>query len=235
MPVKILFGENSMPPRINSSLSPALRLGFTPGDLVRFILSLLGTLVVLYLFYALFIPIPSPGGRAASQLKYCFACLRVTMGAVEMYNIDNQPGMEKLNMEILLNQGYLKEPKVCPSIFPLSGPTTFRETGSLLLASSTIFCTYHGAGWLDSPGPGAPAATELISLGLDPNWRQNWQKAKSGWASPEDRQPLLVKMRRWSLGEWMLLFFFLAFPLTVFYIFHHFIFGRYSPREQKGV
>lgn len=73
--------------------------------------------------------------------KACYANMRVLLGAIEMYNMDNDPPMIYLNpemMEHLVKQQYLK-------VF-MTGPTeacAYSSTGNMT-ASGQIVCASHG-------------------------------------------------------------------------------------------
>ncbi|NCB38144.1 MAG: hypothetical protein EOM80_05180 [Erysipelotrichia bacterium] len=77
--------------------------------------------------------------REQARDKACYANQRVLLGAVEMYNMDNQQQMESLNIDALLNGKYLK---YRPSL-PERG-CRYLSRGNLA-QNGMIYCHIHGA------------------------------------------------------------------------------------------
>ncbi|MEW6711423.1 MAG: hypothetical protein AB1403_16480 [Candidatus Riflebacteria bacterium] len=78
--------------------------------------------------------------RGDAQKKACFANQRVLLGAVEMYNMDHEEMMEKLDssaIELLAGENYLKTPPQCPA------DGKYYSDGKLS-ADGEIKCTIHG-------------------------------------------------------------------------------------------
>ncbi|PKL42338.1 MAG: hypothetical protein CVV41_14450 [Candidatus Riflebacteria bacterium HGW-Riflebacteria-1] len=89
------------------------------------------------------------GGRALSRAeartKACYAYQRVTMGAVEMYNMDNATMYKTLNFSdvadargMLVTAKYVKSPMVMPE------PSCHLRSYGDLSDSAVIYCDYHG-------------------------------------------------------------------------------------------
>ena len=78
--------------------------------------------------------------RADARLKFCNSNLRVIQGAVEMYNMDINPGLDHIDaesLEVLNKNGYLKKVDK-PEI-----SCEYKSIGNLA-ENGIIFCTYHG-------------------------------------------------------------------------------------------
>ncbi len=79
--------------------------------------------------------------RGKAQQKACFANQRVLMGAVEMYNMDNEGKMTELNeknLELLVKEKYILKLPECPQ----NG--SYKSIGDLS-KDGIINCTKHGA------------------------------------------------------------------------------------------
>lgn len=78
--------------------------------------------------------------RADARLKSCNSNLRVIQGAVEMYNMDINPGLDHIDaesLEVLNKYGYLKK---------VGKPEISCEYKSIgnISENGIVFCTYHG-------------------------------------------------------------------------------------------
>ena len=83
-----------------------------------------------------------------NRAKACGATMRVLMGAVELYNMDNQTMMRELNeanYNILISKGYIKKDFKCEcpvtNKFQYSSTCDLVETTDLLTA---LKCENHG-------------------------------------------------------------------------------------------
>jgi len=80
--------------------------------------------------------------RQQARQKACFANQRVIMGAVEMYNMDNNAMMDTLDEAGLVSGKYLKS-----SIVPAETDCVIGGTG--LKLDGVVTCTIHGT--VESP------------------------------------------------------------------------------------
>lgn len=76
--------------------------------------------------------------RKIARQKACFANMRVLLGAVEMYNMDNAVMMDKLDINKLVQGGYLKSSPAKPE-------AECSYNGYGLTENGEIYCTYHGS------------------------------------------------------------------------------------------
>lgn len=78
--------------------------------------------------------------EASLRYKACYSKIRVLMGAVEMYNMDNETMMTTLDQNTLIKEKYLKETEnlVCPE----RSDATY--SGENLTGDGEIICSYHG-------------------------------------------------------------------------------------------
>ena len=80
----------------------------------------------------------SQRGRDFGVILSCFANMRVLLGAVEMYNMDNAVMMDKLDIDKLVQGGYLKSSPAKPE-------AECSYNGYGLTENGEIYCTYHGS------------------------------------------------------------------------------------------
>lgn len=78
--------------------------------------------------------------REQAREKSCYANMRVILGAVEMYNMDNSTMFSTLanDFTALITGGYLKQSPVCPS-------TGGQYSGSALDSTGKVVCNVHQA------------------------------------------------------------------------------------------
>jgi type II secretion system protein G len=77
--------------------------------------------------------------REQAREKACYSNIRVLMGAVEMYNMDNSAMMANVDQGSLKNGGYIKALVNCPE---QSG--NYNANGNLI-NDGFVECTIHGA------------------------------------------------------------------------------------------
>jgi uncharacterized protein YegL/competence protein ComGC len=77
--------------------------------------------------------------REQARPKACASNMRVLMGAVEMYNMDNGVMMRVLDQELLREGGYLKALVQCPEQVG-----TYGSVGDLSDENGRVACTIHG-------------------------------------------------------------------------------------------
>lgn len=89
--------------------------------------------------------------RQQARQKACQANMRVILGAVEMYNMDNSAGMDALadgdattSAGTLVSARYLRAPVTRPE-------TACSYTGTAMLSDGQIECSEHGT--IESPKP----------------------------------------------------------------------------------
>ncbi|MBU1109881.1 MAG: hypothetical protein KKB51_24585 [Candidatus Riflebacteria bacterium] len=96
---------------------------------------------------AIAIPSTSRRGHSNSRMKACMANMRVIMGAVEMYNMDNNEMLryvDKNVIQMLVDGKYLKSQPQCYS----APPGEYGSTGDLA-EDGEISCSLHGT--IDNP------------------------------------------------------------------------------------
>ncbi|MBU1107785.1 MAG: hypothetical protein KKB51_14020 [Candidatus Riflebacteria bacterium] len=100
---------------------------------------------------------PMSGGRE----KACAANMRVMLGAVEMYNMDNTEMMHELNIDPLVKDKYLKSAPVCPD------GGTYSAHGDLV-EDGQIACSIHNTveDLKKYDGPAKPEAAQDYSSQL---------------------------------------------------------------------
>lgn len=92
--------------------------------------------------------------REQAKDKACHANCRALQGAVEMYNMDNSPQMSTLDIDLLIQKGYLRERPYCP----LAGRKN-TYYGFNLNSNGLVFCSIHGAPDLPNYGKEKPVAS----------------------------------------------------------------------------
>lgn len=104
-------------------------------------MQLMITIAIIGILVAMAIPNTSRG-RPRSRFKSCMANTRVLMGAIEMYNMDNNEMMHEFDtaaMQKLVDGKYLKYLVKCPS----DPPGDYRVIGDLA-HDGEIACSVHG-------------------------------------------------------------------------------------------
>lgn len=118
-------------------------LPFEAMDIVKSVAIIIGVIILYFLFDSLSLRLyRHRGSRDVAGVKACYSNIRVLMGAIEMYNMDNEEHFEVLTpstQEILVAQGYIKRKVKCPDE---SGE--YYNQGDIALDSS-VACTKHGA------------------------------------------------------------------------------------------
>ena len=98
---------------------------------------------------------------SSSPQKKCFSNMRFLLGAVEMYNMDNEEMLHEINEDVieLLKKGkYLKNDLYCPHS---NKPGHYHNHGDLC-EDGVIYCDYHGSvdGYGNEKGQIVPASRE---------------------------------------------------------------------------
>lgn len=75
--------------------------------------------------------------RESARQKACYSNLRVILGAIEMYNMDNSSMMDDLSVAKLVSGKYLKAEPVPPE-------THCSYLGSGIIENGRVWCKYHG-------------------------------------------------------------------------------------------
>jgi competence protein ComGC len=105
------------------------------------------TILILAAIAAVVIPNMRRAGGPNSRYpqKQCYANMRVILGAVEMYNLNNEVGIKKVSsIHCTTRDSFLVKAKMLKK--PIVPPTDKCEyyTKGLLLEKGAIFCTEHG-------------------------------------------------------------------------------------------
>ena len=75
--------------------------------------------------------------REQAREKACYSNIRVLMGAVEMYNMDNSKMMESLAQKVLKDNSYIRQEVECPE-------QGGKYEGSQLHKDGEVKCSVHG-------------------------------------------------------------------------------------------
>ena len=110
-------------------------------------------LVVIIVIAIILAALPIPNFKRSEGNDYrrhCASNVRVIIDAVEMYNMDAYNGMSSLDLEILVEKGYLKTRISVPTKeckYCSLGDLSKKDKG-------TIYCEYHGdsVGFMIKPG-----------------------------------------------------------------------------------
>ncbi len=100
--------------------------------------------------------------REVSYQKRCFSNMRLLLGALEMYNMDNNEMLHEMNDDVieLLRKGkYITEDRIfCPY---KKDPGHYHNQGDLC-EDGVIYCDYHGSieSYSDGRGQIVPASRE---------------------------------------------------------------------------
>lgn len=112
--------------------------------------------IVLFCLFVVSLIIISPGtGRrnaGAARQKHCFANMRVLLGAIEMYNMDNSVAIRRVDattIATLVSGRYLRAPVECPGDSS-AAPGIYHSDGDLAV-NGHVLCTLHGS--IESPAP----------------------------------------------------------------------------------
>ena len=76
------------------------------------------------------------GGEKARK-KACYSNIRIIQGAIEMYNMDSNTMMKKLDIDLLVKEKYLKDKPVPPVSY-------CNYNGDDLINSGCVYCDAHG-------------------------------------------------------------------------------------------
>ena len=97
----------------------------------------------------------SSSNEASSKQRICYSNIRVIQGAIEMYNADKTPMMKDYDVDILLQEKYLKsKPK------PPEKNCHYSSDGDLSNGGE-IVCDFHGG--LEKPGKFANSRKESFN------------------------------------------------------------------------
>ena len=110
-------------------------------------------LVVIIVIAIILACLPIPNFKRSDGYNYsrnCASNVRVIIGAIEMYNMDAYNGMSSLDLDKLLEKGYLKTRLTFPTKeckYCSLGDLSKKDKG-------TIYCEYHGdsVGFMIKPG-----------------------------------------------------------------------------------
>ncbi|MFC1743988.1 hypothetical protein ACFL35_08340 [Candidatus Riflebacteria bacterium] len=94
-------------------------------------------LLILFIINAVIPQVQVEAIRWQSIIKTCHANIRLIMGGVEMYNMDHPIIMKEVDLNVLINNGYLKHKPLCPK-----GGNYFNDSD--LDGQGIVFCSYHG-------------------------------------------------------------------------------------------
>lgn len=161
----------------------------------------LAELMIVFAAIAILFAMAVPNFRKAREQgreKACYANMRVILGGVEMYNMDNDPMMERLNLKGLVRGKYLKS-----TPHPPEQGCNYGSRGSLA-ANGQIYCNLHGtvegdsdysprSAPYESAAPSAnyeaKAMRQEMAMADEDSFRADKRKAgKSGQLSPQTQR-----------------------------------------------
>ena len=121
--------------------------------------------ILLFALIAVLISSPTFARRGIyNPQKTCFSNMRTLLGAIEMYNMDNEEMLHELNDDVidrLIKGKYIKEDRVCCP--KKNEPGHYHNQGDLC-DDGVIYCDYHGSveGYGSGKGQVVPPSREYV-------------------------------------------------------------------------